>query len=102
MSESKQILQLILDEIKSVNKRTEKQEERLDSIDKTLIKQEEQISYHIKRTDLLEAKADAIEEDIKPLKERMNQFDGMKKLFVIVGSLLAAAVAIVEIIRFFS
>lgn len=102
MSESKQILQLILDEIKSVNQKLEKQEYRLDSIDVTLVKQEEQISYHIRRTDLLEDRAENIEKDIKPIQERVNQFDGMKKLFIVVGSLLAAAVAIVEIIRFFS
>lgn len=39
--------------------------ERLNSVDKTLVKQHEQLAYHIRRTDLLEA-------EVKPISEHVS------------------------------
>ena len=64
--------------------------DRLNSIDITLAKQEISLSQHISRTELLE-------EQVKPLQERMLELKGAINLIKIVA-LLAS---IVEVIRLF-
>jgi hypothetical protein len=101
MSEGKQILQLILDEIKSVRQKADDSDQRLDNIDKTLIIQEANLAEHMRRSDLLEIKTDALKAEIEPIKIRINRFDGALKLLAAVAGLAVFAVSIIEIIRFF-
>lgn len=101
MSDSKQILQLILDEIKSVKVKTDNSDERLDAIDKTLVKQELNLAEHMRRSDLLEKKIDFIETEIEPIKVRINRFDGAIKLSAVVAAIAVFAVSVIQIIQFF-
>lgn len=66
-SEMAEVKQLIL-----------KLDDRLDSVDKTLVKQEANLSEHMRRTALLE-------DEIKPLKKHVWMFEGGLKLLGIIS-----------------
>lgn len=59
-------------------------DERLDSVDKTLVRQEIQLAEHIRRTELLEHATSRLEEDIyhelQPLKEHVARVGVIGKL----------------------
>lgn len=69
-------------------------DERLDSVDKTLIKQELNLKEHMRRTELLEAQHDKLYLEIEPVKAHVNQVKAGIKIiaFIIpaVGALIAA------------
>lgn len=76
-----------------IEDKIDKLADRLGSIDKTLVRQEDQLAYHIKRTDLLEAK-------VAPLEAAKLNFEGAGKLVgVLVGGLSIIA-AIAEILSY--
>lgn len=55
----------------------EKLDERLDSIDKTLVKQEANLKEHMRRTELLE-------EDLRPIRRHVNMLEGSLKFLGVV------------------
>ena len=57
-------------------------EDRLNSIDKHLAVYNEQLKYHIKRTDLLE-------EDLKPIKSHVVLMNNIAKIVIFLGVLAA-------------
>ena len=62
---------------------------RLDCIDKTLVKQESNLSEHMRRTDLLEKKID-------PIEQHVHQLKGIAKFIGFLISLSAVALALYE------
>lgn len=54
-----------------LEEKLDKLDTRLDDIDKTLVKQHEQLTYHIKRSDQADAAIDIIEERVKPLEAHL-------------------------------
>lgn len=72
------------------DKRLTRIEDKLDSISTTLAANTESLTYHIKRTDMLEA-------ELKPIRSRMDMVMGAAKLIAMAGVL----VALVEAIRMF-
>lgn len=100
-SEGPKILQLILDEVRSIRSKVEKSDERLDSIDITLVRQEANLQEHMKRSDLLERRAERIETDIKPLEKHMLMVNGALKFLGIFGTIVAILVGLFEIAQFF-
>lgn len=73
---------------KTLDTKLDKLDERLDSVDKTLVRQHEQLKYHIQRTNLLEAK-------FEPVEKHVNMVHGALKL---IGA-TAAFAAILAFIR---
>ena len=65
----------------------DKLDSRLDSVDKTLVKQEENLKEHMRRTDLLEKQHNSmqknIHEELEPIKNHVNQVKGISKFAVI-------------------
>ena len=56
---------LILDFLKAIDAKVDKLDERLDDVDKTLIRQHASLEEHIRRTDLLEKKLEPVEDHVK-------------------------------------
>lgn len=69
--------------------------EHITSIDKTLIRQEDQLAYHIKRTDLLESQ-------IKPLENAKLKLDGAMKFVASIVGVISVIAAIAEILSYLS
>lgn len=76
-----------MDMLRYLEERFSKLDERLHSIDKTLVKQEENIAEHIRRTELLE-------QDLKPIKSHVNQVKGAGVFIGIAASLSALTAAV--------
>ena len=64
----------------------DKLDEKLDSVDKTLVKQEENLREHMRRTDLLEKQHndlhDNIHDELEPIKSHVQQVKGITKFIV--------------------
>lgn len=69
---------------------------RLDSVDKTLLKQEENLRLHMYRTELAEKRIEHIEADMTPVKEHVAS---VSTVFKFVGWLLGsgAVIALIEL-----
>lgn len=74
-----------------LSQKIDKLDERLDSIDKTLIKQEGQLALHIRRTEIAEENIKMLRDDLKPIKKHVNMIEGIIKflgILVTIGSVL--------------
>ena len=80
--------------MKEIITKLDKLDDRLDSVDRTLVKQEANLAEHMRRTELLESQHERLYSDLEPVKAHVNQVKaGIKILaFVvpIVGGLVAA------------
>jgi phage shock protein A len=83
--DNNQLLERILDKVDSLD-------EHLDGISKTLVKQEEQLAYHIYRTNLLEKKLEPVEDHVK-------QVNGGVKLIGLIGLIAGIVAAIFAVIK---
>jgi hypothetical protein len=75
---------------------------RLDSIDKTLVRNAADIEYHIVRSDRNEQLIEMVRLEMKPLKERFVMVNGGLRLFAGitgVAALVAALLKIMGVIR---
>lgn len=72
---------------------------RLDSVDKTLIKQEANLDKHIMRTDQNEIMIQEIFEQIKPIQKHINYVEGILKFIGVLSILTGIAVAIKDIFK---
>ena len=79
------------DPLERVLEKLDKLDDRLDSVDKTLVKQEENLKEHIRRTELLE-------EELKPIKKHIGHMEGALKLFGGIGLLLGIVTGILKIL----
>lgn len=77
---------------KLIISKLDKLDDRLDCVDKTLIKQESNLDEHMRRTDLLEKKVD-------PIEAHVHQIKGMLKFLGFLSSLIAVAATIYEVLR---
>jgi hypothetical protein len=66
---------------KTLDSKLDLLDERLDSVDKTLVKQHEQLKYHIQRTNILESK-------LEPVEKHVAMVSGAIKLLMIVAALV--------------
>jgi chromosome segregation ATPase len=85
----------------------DKLNEKLDSIEREvveikliLVKQEENIRHHIRRTDLAEESLKELREQIKPIEKHVQHVEGALKLLGGISVFAAFLVAILEIIKF--
>ena len=88
-------------------------EQRLDNMNETLIRQEENIAHHIRRSDNLEQYLQIIENEMKtetkevlskiaPLQKHVDMVNGGLKLIGIISILIGCGVGIVQMIEFFT
>jgi chromosome segregation ATPase len=75
----------------SVLAKIDKLDERLDSIDKTLIKQEASLDKHIFRTEVAEKQLDILSSQIVPISKHVNQMSGALKLLGVMSLVMGIA-----------
>lgn len=71
----------------------DKLDDRLDSVDKTLVKQELNLQEHMRRSDLLE-------EQMQPLKRHVAIFEAFLKVFGATSAVLATIGSILKILHY--
>ena len=85
-----ELMKLVLTKLDKLDEKVDKTNDRLNSMDKTLVKQEENLKEHMRRTDLLE-------NDLKPIKKHVAVMNGAFKALGIIGTVIGIAVGIVKI-----
>lgn len=78
------------DALKRIEDKVDKLDSRLDVIDITLTKQGNDLSYHIKRTDILESQ-------ISPIRDSYQQLMGVVKFIGFLGLLVSIVVGLSKI-----
>lgn len=81
------VMDLILDQLQKMDAKVDKIDDRLTSVDKTLIKQEMNLAEHMRRTDLLES-------DLKPVKRHVVMLEGGLKLMGVVSLVIGLLVGL--------
>lgn len=76
----------------------DKLDERLDSIDKTLVRQEANLKEHMRRTEQNEIMIQEMIEQIKPIETHVVMVNGVLKFIGFVSLLLGVAVAVKELL----
>jgi hypothetical protein len=66
----------------------ERIDSRLNSIDKTLAEQHQQLKDHIRRTELAEENLDLLRTELKPVKEHVVRVDGVLKALGVLAVVL--------------
>lgn len=72
----------------------DKLDDKLESVDKTLIKQEENLREHMRRTEILEEQHTRLESELQPIEKHVNQVRGVFKFLSftipIIGAIIGA------------
>lgn len=76
----------------------DKLDERLDSVDKTLIKQECNLELHMERTEQNEKMIETIVAELKPVKTNMHYMHGALKALGVLSLLLGIVALVKEIV----
>lgn len=80
------------EELMQIIKKLDKIDDRLGSIDKTLVKQEGNLELHMMRTTMSEKRLEVMEEALKPVTKHVTQLTGVLK-FVGAISLCVGTIA---------
>lgn len=72
-------------------------ESRIDSIDKTLVKQEENLKEHMRRTDLAEKAIERVDSDLKPIKKHVDMLQGVVKFVTLIGVIVGIIGGVLKI-----
>lgn len=70
---------------------------RLDKITIILVKQEQNLKLHMKRSELNEEAVRILKEEVKPIQEHVLKINFLMKIFAVVGSILGAVYAAIQI-----
>lgn len=76
----------------------DKFESTLNSIDKTLIRQEESLKEHMRRTELAEASINQLKADLKPVEEHVNGIKAFVRIFAAMGIIIGTVTAILKLL----
>lgn len=87
---------------KEFRRSLEKIDSRLDSIDRTLIKQESNLEQHMARTEANEKMLAILKDEIKPILTHIEAIKISIKTILGLGAISAAILGIVELVKFFS
>lgn len=92
-------LNLILSQLSKLGTKIESVDDKLDSVDKTLVKQEENLKEHMRRTDLLEKQHKELDnhvrQEIEPVKKHINQVTGVFKFISIAVPIILTIAGII-------
>lgn len=80
--------------MKEINDKLDKIVDKMHDIDKTLVKQEENLKQHMYRTELAENRLDDIDDDLKPIKAHVQRLNGVAKFIVLIGIVVGIAIKI--------
>ena len=75
--------------------------ERLNSMDKTLIKQEINLSEHMKRSLANEESVKILSNELKPIRTHVNHVEGALKLIGLLGVIMGIISGIIKVIAIF-
>ncbi len=82
------------DNFRKLESKLDKLDDRLDSVDKTLIRQEENLKEHMRRSVAAEESIQILREELKPVQKHMNHMEGALKLLGGITLILAVLEAI--------
>lgn len=98
MSDQSDVIKIVLERLDKIDDKFDlklsKVEDRLGSIDKTLVKQEAQLAEHIRRTELLE-------QEIKPIKKHVAYLQAGLKLLGLIALVLGLASTVIKLLGFY-
>lgn len=80
-----------MDQLNKIHEKLDIIIDRLNETDKILAVQAEQLAYHIKRSDQLDAALGIIKNDLKPIDKHVSRVEGALKLIAILASIAAIA-----------
>jgi len=92
----KEMLGMIVDSLTKQSTINEEQTKTLNKIGQCLIRQEESLKYHIKRTDLLEENTKILRAEFKPVEVQVNLISKVSKIMI---GILGGGAALVAIIN---
>lgn len=82
----------VIDKLEKLDEKMDKKfdrvEERLDSMDKTLVKQEENLKEHMRRTELAERSIEKMDTDLKPIKKHVDMLQGVFKFIGLIATVV--------------
>lgn len=81
-----------------IDTKVDKLDERLDSIEKVLIKQELNLEIHIKRTNLLEESVGLLRQDLRPVERHVDYVHGALKFIGIISIVVGIFAAVKELL----
>lgn len=83
-----------------IEKKIDKIDDRLNSIDITMVRQQVILDEHVKRSNTLEGLYHNIKEkDIEPLKNELNQIKGIFKFITMGSAFISAIIGILKLFR---
>lgn len=95
------LMKLVLNKLDKIEDKIERKfdgvEVRLDSVDKTLVKQEENLKEHMKRSDLLEQSQGDLEKAIKPILNIYTVAWGITKIVGAIGIIISILLSILKL-----
>ena len=90
------------DLIKRAVDQLDKLDDRLDNVDKTLVRQEENLREHMRRTELLEDQLSThqyhVDHELEPIKTHVSQVRVVIKFIIAVSGIVAAIVGALKIL----
>lgn len=91
---------LVVEAIIKMSSKIDGLDNRLDSVDKTLVKQEANLGEHMRRTQLAEDAIFGIRQDIEPLKKHKAFIEGALKGIGLVATAVSVIAGLIKIFSF--
>ena len=90
------------DDFDVILKRFDKIEDRLLSIDKTLVVNTHQLTEHMRRTELLERAVERNQESFVPIKDHVTRVNTVLKVLGVLAASAGTVASVLKVIEFFS
>jgi archaellum component FlaC len=87
------------DLLNRLENKIDKLDERLDSIDRTLIAQKSSLDHHIYRTELAEENIELLRKDMKPVQNHVQFVKNVMKFLVGVGAIITFVIGLLEFFK---
>lgn len=84
-------MSLVLSKLDKLDSKIDSTNDRLNSMDKTLVKQEENLKEHMRRTAILE-------EGLKPVQKHVTRVEGALKLLGVISVLVGIAAGVAKLL----
>ena len=92
MMSTEEIIKLILEKVNKLD-------DHLDSVDKTLIKQEANLAEHMRRTDLLETQVKSIQDEIVEIQKPITVAIGIGKIIGWISVAVGIVATVISIVK---
>ena len=89
------------DKLDKIEGKLDKLDNRLDSMDIHLARQGKDLSYHIKRTDLLEESVKEVKKELEPIKAHVSRVDGALRFLGVISLLISILGGILKLLKVF-